>query len=138
MFCKSCESFKNKDFEEVFIFCYFYYYNINNAKKLIGNRKPKTFKVSQLKQFVDYPRSDKIEFFSVACSIDENHLDHVSDDPIILAYTPAGVLLDNKRCSFPIDGHHRLAKYIRDNKKTIKGHLLTEKETDSILKDYSK
>lgn len=133
--CKHCDYYLKNTNKEVFVFCFYHEYNIDQAKQIVNGRKPIVVKIDNLRQHVDYPRKDENKLFSLACSVDEEHIDHVPDIPIIMAYTPAGVLMNNQRCIFPIDGHHRIAKNIKKKRKTIRAYVLTIKETDSILRN---
>lgn len=136
--CEKCKWWqtpeKDRGYEEfVYWLCI---YDINKARRMLKDttREVHELPTEQLAAYVNYPASMMIDL--VKATIDENHIDHVDDTPIILAWTPKPRGDDNpKRLALPIDGHHRIAKAIKHNQPTVKCYLLTEEETDSIITD---
>ena len=121
-------------------FVYFaHYYVVDKAVRIIRKAPRELFdvEVDQLAGFVNYPAQPAIDILNtVRACIDERHVDHVNDDPIILAHVPRDRNDPSKpRPVLPIDGHHRIAKAIKNGIATLKAYVLTEAETDKIVVD---
>ncbi len=127
--------------EEVFVY-FAHHYNINKALRIIRKTSHELYdvEVSKLAGFVDYPPEPMIDILNtLKAAISEEHIDHVNDDPIILAHVPKDPKDKTKpRPVFPIDGHHRIAKAIKNGVETLKCYVLNEAETDKILTDVLK
>jgi hypothetical protein len=81
------------------------------------------------RQIVAYPPIEG-KMYVMRISVNAEHLDHVSmEKPIIIVPKPKR-LGDNEMV---IDGHHRIARAIRDGIKTLKCVVLTVEEMNSIL-----
>jgi hypothetical protein len=123
---------------ETFVYCFVYEYDVDKAREMTKGREVHDVPTSQLAVFVDYPREEgKINILRTY--IDDKHIDHVDmNEPVILAFNPPD--RDDptaKRAYMPIDGSHRIARAIKEGAATIKCVVLSEEETDKILKDHS-
>jgi hypothetical protein len=111
-----------------------------DAARLMGkdNREIHEVPIEKLAVFVDYPKKEgTIEILKI--SVDEKHVDHVNlDEPVILAFgmKARSDEPNKKRHLHPIDGTHRIAKAIKLGHKTVKCIILSEDETDMVMKDY--
>jgi hypothetical protein len=93
---------------------------------------------TQLQEFIDYPQKPGVMQI-LKTHVDEQHVDHVDlNEPVILAFNPPDREdKTTKRCYMPIDGNHRIAKAVKTGAATVKCVILSEEETDKILKDHS-
>jgi len=125
--CQKCDEMKTDGPET------FYFWNasfdVEKAKELAKNHKVCVADTACFKDIVAYPPIEG-KIYVLRISVNAEHLDHVSmEEPIILVPKPKR-LGDNEMV---IDGHHRIARAIRDGIKTLKYVLLTAEEMNSIL-----
>lgn len=137
-----CEFFEDQNREhETFVYGWgTWSWDIDEAKKIVEGREPKKADINDVREAVDYP-IQKNEDGTQTIRIDkihvcEEHLDHVDpDQPIIIGWWPSWTNLDT---NLVLDGHHRIARNIRDETGRIFFHLLTREESDSICTDNRK
>lgn len=121
--CKSCKYWDTKRHSETFVFVG-YEIDVDKAKEIVSDgREVREYPVAELANLIDYPKKDgQIKAFVI--HIDDDHVDHVDlDIPIILAPGPSG------KSHLVIDGHHRIAKAVKEQRETIGYCMLTSEET---------
>lgn len=135
--CKYCDWWKNPDRpHETFLFV-LYEWDIDEAKAILAAapRDTQTIPLSHVAKCVDWPRKDNsINLFSVY--VDAAHVSHVDASiPLIVGWFPrlSKDAPDAPRQWLIIDGHHRIAKAIDENRETLSVYVLTPEESDSIL-----
>jgi len=113
-----------------------FWYDITKAEKFVKAEDIGEIPIEKLSPLVDYPRNPQDimgDMTKVPVCIE--HLDHIDmTKPIILAYRPKD-FEEGKRKILVVDGHHRIARAIRDGLKSLQAYLLSEEETDKILTD---
>jgi hypothetical protein len=113
------------------------WYDVDKGYRIAAEEKVEleTVPVSILQNIVQYPKRSDGKFDLFLVQIDEEHLDHVDPDkPLLFAREPPPE--DGRiRRSMLIDGHHRLARAIRDGKETISGYSLSDAQTNRIMRD---
>jgi hypothetical protein len=125
--CHHCDWWKRSDRpHETFLWGWKQYeWDIDMAKEIVADgREVYSCPIERLKSAVDYPVVPG-QFSLIGVGVLEEHLDHVDPTmPIILGRIPGqtGVL--------PFDGHHRIARCIRDNIPEIPCVILTEEESE--------
>jgi len=129
MACEACEFFQDKDrCPETFRF-WNAEFDIDKAKELAKGKQVFEAETVLFKDIVAYPPIPG-KIYVMRISVDEGHIDHVDLSlPIILVPKP-------KRFGdgeMVIDGHHRIARAMRDNVKNLKCVMLTREEMNGIL-----
>ena len=126
--CQKCDEMKTDGPET------FYFWNasfdVEKAKELAKNHKVCVADTACFKDVVAYPPiPGKIHVMRI--SVNPEHLDHVDTSiPIILVPNPKRFGATGEMV---IDGHHRIARAIRDGVKELKYVILTVEEMNSIL-----
>jgi len=104
-------------------------FNIDKAKELAKDKEVCEAETVIFKDIIAYPPiRGKLYVFRIAVNAD--HIDRVDmEKPIIIVPKP----LRFGDGDMVIDGHHRIARAIRDGIKTLKCVVLTVEEMNSIL-----
>lgn len=118
--CPHCEWWKNKKRPHETFILLLWEWDIDRARKLAPVEEGMV-EVAKLAKLIDYPKGNTINLFSVA--INEGHIDHVPLDAPLLFGTMTHESGDSH--SLLIDGHHRLARAIKEGVKTLPYHLLS-------------
>jgi len=107
-------------------------FDISKAEQILKDKPHEVMEAETnlFKDIVAYPPVEGKMYF-MRISINEEHLDHVDmNKPIILVPRPKATLISG---DLVIDGHHRIARAMRDGLKMIKCVVLTHEETQSLL-----
>jgi hypothetical protein len=137
--CSHCSFFEKEDRpHETFVFLWgALVWDIDKAKEIVAGREPQQDDIAKVSEVVDYPvfrdadgkekwRIDRIHVL-------EEHLDHVDpNEPIIIGWMPSW---GESKGAIVLDGHHRIARNIRDKTGRIFIHVLSQEESDSICTD---
>lgn len=134
MACSVCEEFKSAKAHEQFYLSLPYpmTFDITKAEQILKDTPHEVMEAatSLFKDIIAYPPVEG-KIYCLRIGINEGHLDHVDmSKPIIIVQRPAATLQDG---DLVIDGHHRIARAMRDGLKMIKCVVLTQEETQSLL-----
>ena len=138
--CPHCEWWKREDRpHETFRFGWgAFEWDVDKAKEIVAGREPQETDIANVANAVDYPvekTEDGVEHWRIdRVHVLEEHVDHVDpDEPIILGWYPAEM---ETKGNVVLDGHHRIARNIKDGTGRIFYHLLTQEESDSICTSH--
>ena len=116
-------------------------FNIDRARKLIDELGliPQPIETEQLRSFVTWPKppevneaGQQVNHIPRWASINYEHVAHVDRTvPIIIATFE---LDGTGRHHGPIDGHHRIARALRDGQLEIPAFILDEQRTKKIMR----
>jgi hypothetical protein len=135
--CSTCEEFNAPNYKEAFCLRVPYplWFDIALAEQIIKDKPRKApwageADVALFKDIIAYPPVEG-KIYVLRISINEGHLDHVDmTKPIIIVPRPKVTLAEG---DIVIDGHHRIARAMRDGLKTIKFVVLTREETQTLI-----
>jgi hypothetical protein len=135
--CSVCEEFNTPNFKEAFCLRIPYpiWFDIAKAEQILKDKPRKEpwageADVTLFKDIIAYPPIAG-HMYAFRIGIHEEHLDHVDmTKPIIIVPRPKVTLATG---DIVIDGHHRIARAMRDGLKTIKFVVLTTEETQTLI-----
>ena len=133
--CKLCQFFANPKRGHEGFQMLTLYWDVDAGYELARDREVHQAPLyPNLARLVEWP-PDPVDIDLFKVHVDEGHLDHVDmTRPILVSHVPSGLGLTGDDMARPkvIDGHHRIARAIRDGLETVPYVMLTEAESDLI------
>lgn len=121
--CPSCSWWKDGDRpHETFVYLS-WEWDMDEARKMAAQEEGEV-ETATLAHIVDYPREPgKLRPFRVP--VVEQHVDHVPlDEPLLIGLVRIG----EEVATVVIDGHHRIARAVKDGVPKLKYRLLSEQQ----------
>jgi hypothetical protein len=118
--CPACRWWADGDRPHETFICMLWEWDVDKAHEVAPPEKHE-IDTAQVAVIVDYPRKEGMIRRPLRVPVDEAHLGHVPlDRPILIGMLEGGPIV--------IDGHHRIARAVRDGVAKLKYRLLSEEQ----------